>query len=220
MKAASFDPAKLLTLYFRTARAASKKFIFQDADGDPFDISSIDFSLNIKRWVDGASQIELTVGQGLTVGGGDNNELTIALNELLTDIEPSTYFWELQNTTIKKTWLNGDAHFHRGRFDDPGDLNSQIVISTEGSTVEISIAGDGSTALEHFRGSHDLATEAYPATGGTGAAGVPAIGDNWYGINSGDFDVEGLGLTKLNRGALLIYIGGLVSDPSSWIVKQ
>lgn len=75
-------------------------------------------------------------------------------------------------------------------------------------------------AKDHNRMSYDLSTGAYPTAGGSGAAGVPAIGDWWYGINSGDFNVQDLGLITLNRGALLIYIGGDVTLPASWIVKQ
>jgi len=71
-----------------------------------------------------------------------------------------------------------------------------------------------------FRGSYDLSTAAYPSSGGTGTAGVPMIGNWWYGINSGAFNVEDLGTITLYRGAMLIYIGGTVSNPASWIVKQ
>lgn len=71
-----------------------------------------------------------------------------------------------------------------------------------------------------FRGAYDLTAAAYPSSGGTGVLGVPSIGNWWYGINSGDFTVEDLGIITLYRGAMLIYIGGTVTNPASWIVKQ
>jgi hypothetical protein len=99
--------------------------------------------------------------------------------------------------------------------DNEGNIPSENSHWTEVSASEIP-----TTDTDHWRGSYDLSTEAYPSSGGTGASGVPAPGDDWYGINSGDFDVEGMGLTTLYRGARLTYIGGLVTSPSSWIVKQ
>ncbi len=74
--------------------------------------------------------------------------------------------------------------------------------------------------VNHYRGVYDLSTEAYPSSGGTGTGGIPAAGDYWIGGNSGDFDVEDIGTVTLFRGAMLIYIGGTVSDPNSWVVKQ
>ena len=100
-------------------------------------------------------------------------------------------------------------------------LRFRSVIVSECLTDGIeNITDENGECINHFRGSYDLSLEAYPSAGGTGSGGVPAIGDTWYGINSGDFDVEDLGVITLNRGALLIYIGGTVSDPASWVVKQ
>lgn len=77
------------------------------------------------------------------------------------------------------------------------------------------------TSIDHYRGLYDLSAEAYPTSGGTGAAGVPGDGDYWIGTGEGDFDVHGFeGPVTLFRGAMLIYIGGTVTDPQSWIVKQ
>lgn len=141
--AASFDPAKLLALYFRIARAGSKRFIFKYSAGDPFDISAIEFELIIKRWLDGEETLKLTLGDGLSIGGAGNNELTVELDEDDTNIGAATYFWQLYNATAIKTWLNGDAHFHNGKFDAPTDSETELTITTEGETITITINDGG-----------------------------------------------------------------------------
>lgn len=72
----------------------------------------------------------------------------------------------------------------------------------------------------NYRSVYDLSTEVYPSTGGTADNGDPEPGNYWIGGNSGDFVVQGLGTVTLFRGAMLHYIGGDVSDPNSWVVKQ
>jgi hypothetical protein len=84
------------------------------------------------------------------------------------------------------------------------------------------------SGVNRFRGAHDLSTEEYPSTGGNGTDGIPAIGDEWYGVEFGMFTVEGvLGVIELRRGAMFTYIGNgddedpaPWEDPASWIVKQ
>jgi hypothetical protein len=101
--------------------------------------------------------------------------------------------------------------------DGTGDHIRTAYTKINAMTEELYAMAAGSN---RFRGPYDLSTEEYPATGGNGTDGIPDPGDYWYGINSGIFNVEGLGLIELRRGATLTYIGGDVSIPASWIVRQ
>lgn len=74
--------------------------------------------------------------------------------------------------------------------------------------------------INNWRGAYDLSVNAYPSSGGTGASGVPAPGNEWYVSVPGDVDVTGLGVITLYYGALLKYLGGTVSSASSWKVTQ
>lgn len=90
-----------------------------------------------------------------------------------------------------------------------------------GQNVKFTVSQLGGGEM-NWRGAYDLAAESpdYPSSGGTGAAGVPAAGNQWYVSTSGDLDVTGLGVITLNVGAILIYLGGTVSSPASWKVIQ
>jgi hypothetical protein len=188
-KVASFDPSKLLTLYFRIARAGSKKFIFKDAGGDPFDISAIDFELKVKRYKDGEDVFKLDLIDGLTVGGAGLNELTAVVDDLITALDPGTYYWQLYNVTTKKTWLNGDAPFHDGKFDAPNDSEDEIVINPDGETVTITISdAAAASGASQFRGEWDF-NAGFPDENGSGEAGAIMAGDEWF--MSLDADVNG-----------------------------
>lgn len=137
MKSATLDPSKLLYLYFRKNRAGSKKFIFLDSDGNPFDISAIDFELFVTTNPGSrAKLIDLTIGSGLTVGGAGDNELTATVTSDDTNINEGTWFWELYRSDTEKTWLNGKAIFHVGEFDGV-ETPDPITISDGADTVTI-----------------------------------------------------------------------------------
>lgn len=150
-------------------------------------------------------------------------------NQFLADLtgQMMTYLGEGSDGPLehgKTYYLQTDATYSKDVTSTPlfVGYNSQADIDnsnpvTKGITFMSASSGGAS---EHYRGAYDLTAEAYPATGGTGIGGIPELGDYWYGTNSGDFDVEGLGVITLGRGATLTYIGGTVSDPASWIVKQ
>lgn len=91
-----------------------------------------------------------------------------------------------------------------------------------GANVQVSVSSLGSGGgVAYWRGAYDLSvTNDYPTTGGTGAAGIPAPGNEWYVSVAGDLDINGLGVTPVEYGALLKYLGGAVGSPSSWKVTQ
>lgn len=137
---ATLDPARILYLYFRRNRTGVKKFIFVDDDSNPFDISSIDFELFVTSNPGSRERsITLTIGDGLTVGGASNNELTASFTASDTNINEGTYFWELLRTDTDRTWLNGKAVFHYGEFDGVNDTTG-ITISEDGETVTITVS--------------------------------------------------------------------------------
>lgn len=88
------------------------------------------------------------------------------------------------------------------------------------SSSSVSLTVD-QIANANFRGAYDLsATNNYPTSGGTGLAGIPSPGNEWYVSVAGTLDVTGLGVIPIEYGALLKYLGGAVGTPSSWKVTQ
>lgn len=136
MKSVTFDPAAIVTIYHRTGRAGSKTLVFANADGTPYSILGIAFQFLVKRQPGADAVITLTVGSGLAISGADNNELTISFTELQNFL-PTTYFYELYNSTIKKTWLNGDFIVHAGKFNSFS--GSETVTVTTGENIEVTI---------------------------------------------------------------------------------
>lgn len=109
------------------------------------------------------------------------------------------------------------------KYNDPtsGLFKANGTKAINAARVQTLVTDTKDSFKNRMRGTYDLATETYPASGGNGSGGIPETNDFWYGINEGDFTVHGFeGPVTLFRGAILIYIGGDVSDPISWIVKQ
>lgn len=95
----------------------------------------------------------------------------------------------------------------------------EITAAVQGG-VSVSLTVD-QIASASFRGAYDLsATNDYPTSGGTGLAGIPSPGNEWYVSVAGDLDINGLGVTPVEYGALLKYLGGAVGSPASWKVTQ
>jgi hypothetical protein len=148
----SFDPARELTMYLRSEREGAKKFIFNNADNSPFDISALDFELTLKQYLDGAKSLSLTLASGLEIGGDDNNELTVTLTAETSALSPGKYFWELLNLTAGKTWLNGDAIVHNGKYDNATTDTQTIVVNTEPDEVLITIVDPSNGTLTEIDG--------------------------------------------------------------------
>ncbi len=87
----------------------------------------------------------MTEGDGLTVGGADNNELEIELTEENATLKAGIYFLRLFSVTENKTWLNGRWEFHNGLFGDV-TTDSEIVVNTGDQIIYITLtSGDGSS---------------------------------------------------------------------------
>jgi hypothetical protein len=74
-------------------------------------------------------------------------------------------------------------------------------------------------ANDNWRGNFDLSGDAYPSSGGTGAAGIPKAGNQWYISVAGEVDVTGLGVVTVPVGTVITYVGGTVTLAASWNVR-
>src|SRR5690606_19294266 len=108
-----FDIAERLDLYFRIARSGSKTFTFVDASGDPFDVSGFTWEFRIRPFGSTTNIVEITP----TV---DANTIDVAVTDEDSTIPEKLYFWELYESSEKKTWLCGNAHF---TSKDPADAS-------------------------------------------------------------------------------------------------
>lgn len=118
---ASFDPSRNLDLYFRRKRNGSIDLTFMSG-GVPYDLTSVD--LVFRSDFDVSTSI-------------NSNVATLSFSES-TDINRSTYFWELYNVTSGKTWLSGTAYFTEGLSAEADD-NQSIEININGDQVAIEI---------------------------------------------------------------------------------
>jgi hypothetical protein len=149
---ATFDPSAILNLYFRISRAGSKKLIFLDEDAEAYSIAASTFVLNVKTSPGASTNVfQLTEVSGLTKGGVGNNELTIAVTEIQSALSDNLYYWELYNTTTKKTWLSGNAYFYH-QINDQLTSDTEVTIELD-STVTVTIsdtANSGSLELTEW----------------------------------------------------------------------
>lgn len=143
-KKATFDPSRLVYLYFRIKRAGTKTFTLVDSDGNPFNVGGIyvdyGFELFIKKYpgaTDREKAISLTIGDGLAING---NQLIFSVTSDDTWLDEGEYYWELYLNETEKTWLNGKAIFHNGEFDGVNNDTQEVTISENGESITISIS--------------------------------------------------------------------------------
>lgn len=116
-------------------------------DGTPHPISSYDFEIILKKIPRAAHNVfVLTIGDGLTVQGDDENELLIEVSEERATQRPDVYFWRLFSNAQSNTWLNGDWCFFVGKYDGVlsnctdmntcGDVNIEIVNASADGVVQ------------------------------------------------------------------------------------
>lgn len=139
--ALALDPAIAKDLFHRVGRAASMKIIFKNVDATPYPITGIPFEFYAKRHLDDDVKLmNLTIGNGLTIGGVSNNELLFEFSAALSDIDPIRYFWELLNLNTLVTWFNGYLNMHNGRFDSFNTTELIGTINVDGNVIEATIA--------------------------------------------------------------------------------
>lgn len=115
----SLDKSRSVRLFARVNEdSVPRTLVFVDEDNNPFEISALDFELYVfKRSNSTQKLFTLTIGDGLTVTGTDNNQLEIEISEERATQKPDTYFWRLFSTAENHTWLNGPFVFHMGESD-------------------------------------------------------------------------------------------------------
>jgi hypothetical protein len=134
MSKARFDIAGELDLEFRIARAGSILLTFIDVDGAPFVLDDYDHQLNIRgNALDEENIITLTDGDGLTY---DSNTILVEVDEEETNLPEKLYYWELYETTTKKTWLCRNAYFISR---DPSNVSGEITATVNTGTTEITV---------------------------------------------------------------------------------
>jgi len=136
MKKATFDPAKRLDLYFRINRNGSKAFNFLNADGSVRSLIYQTYSMVISNYAGGATLIDIP----LVIAG---NVITATITEVLSRVNEGEYFWQLIRTDTGKTYLTGKAIFHNGIFDGIETDSTDIVISDNTETINITISESG-----------------------------------------------------------------------------
>lgn len=207
IKSSTLDPSKLLYLYFRKNRAGTKKFIFVDDDGNPFDISAIEFELFVTTNPGSREKlIELSIGDGLTVGGASNNELTATITTTNTNLNQGEYYWELYRADTNKTWLNGKAFIHVGEFD--GVTNTtELTISDGVDTVTITISDSVNAPLVNASYSTVLTFDYDKAI-------YQDVATPTFTLGSGN--VNGVGIIlKLNTPTSVTFPASFIAHPNS-----
>jgi hypothetical protein len=143
----SLTKERLLNFKARVNELSVPKVItFLNSDGTPFDISALGFKIPVKQNTYSRTNVfELTIGDGLTIQGDDNNELKIEVSAERATVRPDVYFGTLFSTVEGKTWLNGDWEFHNGKYDGVTETDA-IIVYQNGGDVLITIQGGSSTS--------------------------------------------------------------------------
>jgi hypothetical protein len=78
------------------------------ANSTPIDLSTATVRIQIRKGCGGTLMVTLTNGDGITIGGVGNNEITIGK---IISIDKGNYFWDMevtQSVDSVKTYLTGD----------------------------------------------------------------------------------------------------------------
>jgi hypothetical protein len=125
------DKSRNIRLRARIGEAAVPRvFKFRTRDENeataPLDITDLDFELIVFKRTNSSVRIfTLTIGDGLTVQGDDNDELLVEISQERSEQRRDTFFWRLRSDSEDHTWLNGPFEFHDGEND--AVLNEDIV---------------------------------------------------------------------------------------------
>lgn len=140
----SLDKSRAVRIKARVWESSVPKvFTFKNADGSAHDITSYDFKLYLQKQANSQSKLfTLSVGSGLTIQGGGNNQLLIKVTAEQATQAATTYFWRLFSVTEDHTWLNGPWEFYNGESDNDPEETS-IVINPNGDNITIVVQGSG-----------------------------------------------------------------------------
>jgi len=175
----TFDPARLLNLFFRVERDSSRDFVFLDSNGGPLDLTGLTFTVYVQRYK------EVILSKELTISG---NVATWQITKEESSIRPQEYFWrmDVEQGANVETWLTGKAQFHDGIFDGLSTNSASIQINLNGEQLIIQITTSANSQDPVYSG----ATPANQTVGG---------------IEPG-FDPTGLTSLQLWEAALVKYL--------------
>ncbi len=206
---------------------------FLNADGSPHAITDYAFRLPVKKIpLANINLFELTIGDGLTVQGDDDNELLIEVTEEQATQRPNVYFWLLEGLADGEyqAWLNGDWEFYIGKFNGVEQVD-EITINTAEAVVTITIEGGSSSGGGHTIQNNgvDLPTETnlnfkngVKATDNPAVSSDIEIDDSYFGdiIHSDIADFDAAGVAASAQSAAQAYadslVVGLWDDRGNW----
>lgn len=136
------DSAGKLELYFRVARASVPKTLtFKDVNGNAYSIAGITFLLNFIDPNTGSTVLSLASGTGLTIG---SSSITFSLTEVQSALPKDLYYWELYDSTNKRSWIYDKSYFIKR---EPPDIDNEteLTVKLTGETINVTVTtGSGS----------------------------------------------------------------------------
>lgn len=160
------DKSKAIRLRARVKESSvSKVMIFNDESGNPVDIRDFDFELIVYKSVGSTLKFfTLTIGDGLSVQGDDNNQLVVEISATRARQKADTYFFRLYSVSEDHTWLNGPFQFHNGEFDS--DFEETTITVGGEQDINIEIPGGGGLVLAIDGGTPDSIYTNLPSVDG------------------------------------------------------
>lgn len=150
----TFDPARMLRLFFRVNRDAQRVFTFLDTAGDPFPLDGYTVTARIKRGNAVIYEKELPFV---------DNVITWAVTADDTKLRAEVYYWEMDFAIggQVETWLTGQCIFHERIFDGLDTISETLTIDLTGDKVNIVVSTGGGVG-----GVYSGATPANQTVGG------------------------------------------------------
>lgn len=168
------EPATPLDLQIRVNRNNQVTFRFFDEDGNDYDIDGDEWEFHVKRQPNGRNLIRKENGE-LTISG---NEIVVELDEVDTDLNPNTYYYELYNVSEVSTYINGSVYAVDGKFTGTVTEATVTIYSENVVNVTVTIGGSGESGGSAADGTvviasnFDLSGGTIPTTGGKGSGGA------------------------------------------------
>lgn len=196
-------------------------FKFRNADGTPHPITIYDFKIPVyKRQNSTVKLFTLSIGDGLTVQGADDDELKIDVTKSRASQIADTNFFKLHSAYEDHTWLAGPWVFFQGEEDAVHD-DKEITIASNGDEVIIEVIGPQTTVVSsaivlNLRDDYDASGDVFPsAPTGSGASGAIRRFDT-YPVSVGGVLDFGHGDEYVPAKSLLIAWADDPADGTEW----
>jgi hypothetical protein len=110
------EPSIILDIQLRVGSNNEAVFAFFNAGGTPFDLTGTEWEMLFKSQPGNTNAFIITIGDGLEIGGDDDNELSVTILDDTQSIRPNVYYYQLNRTDLQKTWFNGNAEIVNGKY--------------------------------------------------------------------------------------------------------